>query len=39
MSTLAAANKEFGVARHTDPDTTEKAAASVYVTALEQDVR
>lgn len=29
MSTLPATNKEFGVARHTDPDTTKEAAASV----------
>jgi len=39
MSTLPATNKQFGIARHTDPDTTEEAAASVHVTALEQDVR
>jgi len=39
MSTLPATNKAFGVASHADPDTTEEAAASVHVTALEQDVR
>jgi hypothetical protein len=39
MSTLAATENAFGSARHTAPDITEEAAASVRVTALEQDVR
>jgi len=39
MSTLPATDRGAEFARHTDPDTTEEAAASVHVTALEQDVR
>lgn len=39
MSTVPATDKAFGFARHIEPDTTKEAAASVHVTALEQDVR
>jgi hypothetical protein len=39
MSTLPATNKEFRVARHTDPDTSKEASASVLITQREQDVQ
>jgi hypothetical protein len=39
MSTLPATDRGAEFVRHTDPDTSKEAAASVHITEREQDVQ